>query len=322
MQLVQRLRDHDPSVTPAVQWLNARLAAQGTTADELVREEHQRQGAMNVTVRNAITSMRLISAVDWSELFESVSLVDETLREGSDFAAMDFPTRDRYRHAIEELARGSRHSELEVARHVIRATGREKHRPLRPGEGPRREEDPGYFLISAGRRSFEKELGFRSAPSQWLVRATSARRPLRLSADDRGPHRADRRAPAGFAGALGCRRSHAPAARAARPRARVGRGARAREPLRDDPARPEGAPRPRASRRRARGSAHDAGGAQPSDDAQRRSRSRSSGSRSTRWRAPMTISASRCSRIGRTPTRSTRRATTSGWPRPRLPSRA
>ena len=35
-----------------------------------------------------------------------VSLVDEALREGSDFAAMDFSTRDRYRHSIEGLAKG------------------------------------------------------------------------------------------------------------------------------------------------------------------------------------------------------------------------
>ena len=62
---------------------------------------------MNVTVRNVITSMRMISAVDWAEFFESVSLVDAALRADSDFAEMDFPTRDRYRHAIEELARGS-----------------------------------------------------------------------------------------------------------------------------------------------------------------------------------------------------------------------
>ena len=124
MQLVQRLRDQDPAVTPALRWLDERLAAQGTTADEIVREEHQRQGAMNVTVRNVITSMRLMSAVDWAEFFESVSLVDAALRAGSDFAAMDFPTRDRYRHAIEELARGSGHSELEVARRALLAAKR------------------------------------------------------------------------------------------------------------------------------------------------------------------------------------------------------
>ena len=50
VQLVQRLRDQDPEVTPALGWLEERLAAQGTNADELVRKEHQLQGAANVTV--------------------------------------------------------------------------------------------------------------------------------------------------------------------------------------------------------------------------------------------------------------------------------
>ena len=61
VELVQRLRDQDPKVMPALLWLDQRLLAQGTTADEIVRAEHQAQGAMNVTVRNVITSMRLIS---------------------------------------------------------------------------------------------------------------------------------------------------------------------------------------------------------------------------------------------------------------------
>ena len=173
VQLVQRLRDQDPAVTPALLWLDECLAAQGTTADELVREEHQRQGAMNVTVRNVITSMRLMSAVDWAEFFESVSLVDAALRAGSDFAAMDFPTRDHYRHVIEELARGSGHSELEVARRAILAA-----RDGEPSSGDdtedRRRQDPGYYLIiSRGRRAFEKGLGFRVPMGHWVVRAAA-----------------------------------------------------------------------------------------------------------------------------------------------------
>src|ERR1700728_796931 len=116
VQLVQRLRDQDPKVTPALHWLEERLAAQGTTSDETVRDEHQRQGASNVTVRNIITSMRLLSDVDWPEFFESVSLVDELLRAKSGFAAMDFTSRDLYRRAIEQLARGSRQTELAIAR--------------------------------------------------------------------------------------------------------------------------------------------------------------------------------------------------------------
>ena len=95
-------------------WLEERLAAQGTTAEAVVRDEHQRQGGSNVTVRNIITSMRLISELEWSEFFESVSLVDDELRAGSDFAQMDFATRNLYRSSIEELARGSKLTELEI----------------------------------------------------------------------------------------------------------------------------------------------------------------------------------------------------------------
>src|SRR5688572_18714699 len=43
VQLVQRLREHDRAVTPALLWLDQRLQAQGTTSDDIVRLEHQRQ---------------------------------------------------------------------------------------------------------------------------------------------------------------------------------------------------------------------------------------------------------------------------------------
>ncbi len=172
VQLVQRLRDQDPAVMPALLWLDARLAAQGTTADEIVRVEHQRQAAMNVTVRNVITSMRLMSALDWTEFFESVSLVDELLRADTDFAAMDFATRDRYRHAIEELSRGSGRSELEVARQAVleakRAGGEARRGDVLSRD---RREDPGYYLLSKGRAALEKALGFRAPVKRWLLRA-------------------------------------------------------------------------------------------------------------------------------------------------------
>jgi cyclic beta-1,2-glucan synthetase len=160
VQLVQRLRDQDPRVTPVLTWLEARLAAQGTTADEIVRDEHQRQGATNVTVRNVITSMRLISEFDWPDLVESVSLVDDALRSGSDFAEMDFPTRNLYRSAIEEIARGSKLTELEIARAALTVAS----------DRNGRERDPGYHLIAGGRRPFEGTVGFRPPMGSWLSR--------------------------------------------------------------------------------------------------------------------------------------------------------
>ena len=175
VQLIQRLRDQDPAVTPALRWLDDRLASQGTTADEIVREEHQLQGAANVTVRNVIMSMRLMSDINWEDFFESVSLVDEALCAESDFAAMEFSTRDRYRHAIEALARGSGVSEIEVTRRAIeaaRCAGSQS--PAAADATSRRVRDPGYHLISGGRPELERVLGFHPSIRGWFVRAAAA----------------------------------------------------------------------------------------------------------------------------------------------------
>ena len=133
---------------------------QGVSIDQVVQLELQRQGASNVTVRNVITSMRLISDIDWAELFESVSPVDERLRAASAFAAMDFPTRNLYRSAIEQLARGSALTELEIADHALRASDLGAARAEDAVEAGRTG-DPGYHLIAGGRRALEHAIGFR-----------------------------------------------------------------------------------------------------------------------------------------------------------------
>ena len=167
-QLAKRLRDQDLRVMPALGWLEDRLKLQGTSIDAAVHEAQQRQGASNVTVRNVITSMRLISDIDWAEWFESVSLVDARLRAASAFATMDFPTRNLYRSAIEQLARGSSFSELQVADQALQASRR-----ARGGEDLVESErfgDPGYSLIAEGRRELERSIEFRPPLRLWISR--------------------------------------------------------------------------------------------------------------------------------------------------------
>lgn len=159
-QLARRLRNQDPRTTPALGWLEKRLGVQSVSIDDVVRHAQQRQGASNVTVRNAITSMRLISDIDWADLFESVSLVDECLCEQSDFSAMDFSTRNLYRSAIEQLARGSSFSELDIAKQVLISV-REARALAVDSVHAERVGDPGYHLIAEGRRHLERAIGFR-----------------------------------------------------------------------------------------------------------------------------------------------------------------
>jgi cyclic beta-1,2-glucan synthetase len=170
VQLVHRLRDEDPSRVPGLATLRCRLEAAGLNADEIVREEHQKQVATHETVRNVITSMRLCSAADWKEFFDAVSLVEAALRSGTRFAEMDFPTRDRYRHAVEDLARGSGVNELEIAKRAVALTAAVAASNA-PSASRERLSDLGTYLIGAGRRAFERELSFR-AP--WRLRVHRA----------------------------------------------------------------------------------------------------------------------------------------------------
>ena len=86
----------------------------------VVRDEHQRQGASNVTVRNIITSMRLMSDVDWSEFFESVSLVDEALHARPTSPPWTSPPAICTAAPSRSWRAARRMTELEIARRVLR----------------------------------------------------------------------------------------------------------------------------------------------------------------------------------------------------------
>ena len=171
VQLFQRLRDQDPAAMPALRWQEESLATDGTTAEEMVRLEHQRQAMMNVTVRNVITSMRLISWFDWAGFVESVSLIDGILAAEGSFAEMDFATRDRCRHAVEQLARSSGQSEIEVARAAAEMARAGPSTGDVDQSESARHHDPAYYLISSGRTSLERALRARVPAARWLKRA-------------------------------------------------------------------------------------------------------------------------------------------------------
>ena len=149
-------------------WLEKQLARQGHSIEQIVHEEHRRQAAAQVTVGNIITSMRLLSTLDWKDFFETVSLIDPEL--GKDpagvYSRMDFATRDRYRHVIERLSKGTRKSEPEVARAALRMA--EEAKALREHS---EHSHVGYFLIDEGIGRLEAELSYRPRLSERIRRA-------------------------------------------------------------------------------------------------------------------------------------------------------
>jgi cyclic beta-1,2-glucan synthetase len=120
-ELVRRLQGQGPALALPLTWIEQRLAEAGLTIEHSVQSENQQQAANQVSISNSIGSLRVLGATDWREFVETMSAVERTLREdpGGVYAAMDFGTRDRYRHATERIAKASRLSEGAVARKAV-----------------------------------------------------------------------------------------------------------------------------------------------------------------------------------------------------------
>ena len=120
----------------------ARLAGpapgeQGTSPDEIVAVEHQRQAAMNVHGAQRDHQHAADVDLDWAAFFESVSLVDEVLR--GDTRLRRHGLRDPRPLPVtrSRTSRAARRSEIDVAR-------RARSKRAGPGAGPagRRERAP------------------------------------------------------------------------------------------------------------------------------------------------------------------------------------
>ncbi len=172
-------------------WITVQSARLGMSPEELARRQHLRQAADQVSVGNAITSMRTIGALDWNKFFENTSAVEAILQRdpAKAYGATDAKSRDRYRHAVEDIARRSTGDECAVAELAIELASAAHNRDA---EHVRRAH-VGYYLIDAGRA--ELEARFKLSPA--AARAAGAVRPRALhgllSRRCRAPHDRARR---------------------------------------------------------------------------------------------------------------------------------
>ncbi len=169
VHLLQLLRDHGPEAGAGVEWLESHLSGRQDTAAEVLRREHQRQAANQVSVGNCMTSLRLLSALDWMVFFEHTSLVEAELRHdpAGAYARQDFATKDRYRQTVEKLARGSDHDELAIARCAVELARRNQPTAgdgaaaLRGDSRAAARAHCGCYLIGPGRSQLQAEVGYR-----------------------------------------------------------------------------------------------------------------------------------------------------------------
>jgi len=155
-QLLQRMREYGAGAAGLRKQLEERLDAAGTTVEDAVRAEHQRQAMNHLSMGNSITSLRLCGTLDWNEYVEGVSLIEQILQRDPPgvYGRMEFPSRDRYRHAVEALADPTGEAQVRVA---LRAIESARQAAEKLG-AESRSAHVGYHLIGGGRRELESDV--------------------------------------------------------------------------------------------------------------------------------------------------------------------
>lgn len=154
--LLRKLREREDAPPGALNWIARQTERLETSPDELARRYHLRQASDQVSVGNAITSMRSINTIDWNIFFRQSSRVETILASdpGEVYAKMNDASRDQCRHAVEELARRSERSETEVAAATLElaAASCDECEDYRAHVG--------YYLIDDGRPELYQKLRY------------------------------------------------------------------------------------------------------------------------------------------------------------------
>ena len=102
-----RLQDQGAAMAFVQTWVEQQLLQQNITATQLLESASRQAAANQISIANSISSLRFIGAMDWRHFVESFSMVEQLLAKdpAGEYALQDFATRDRYRHAIEDIAR-------------------------------------------------------------------------------------------------------------------------------------------------------------------------------------------------------------------------
>ena len=177
LQILQRLRTDTGTPAPGVSdsTLDAVRQAVAALCPEPASAQVQQQAeqaADDLSVRNAITSLRRLADTDWRQLIAGTSVLVRRMGASPLFQAEREDTQDASLHAIERLARRSGHSELAVADALLALMQSPPAPPPLATEAPAQpvaaspQEAPGYWLQGPGAPALHRALGLGRA-MQW-----------------------------------------------------------------------------------------------------------------------------------------------------------
>ena len=128
--------------------LQEEVSKLGFSVEEAIVKEHMEIAKTTDYIGRAISSFKILQALNFRDIFESVNKIDETLMEDytDEFKKCDYKTKDRYRAYIIKLAKKYNLSEVYIAKKAVACSKKYK-------------KHIGFFLIGDQKYLLKQELG-------------------------------------------------------------------------------------------------------------------------------------------------------------------
>lgn len=146
--ILAKIRREGIDLPGLLSYLEKRLDEYNTNIQFVIQNEHKEHAVRKISIGNSITSLHGISTINWNDIFESISVVEEKLKKDPSqiYANMDFESRDYYRRVIERISKSRGISEVKVASQAVNLSIEAKEK----GKS-QKQCHVGYYLIDKGR---------------------------------------------------------------------------------------------------------------------------------------------------------------------------
>ena len=164
--MLQVFRNGGSKGSSLITWLDGKLALQGMDIDEMLQKEHQYRAKYQISIGNAITSLKFLQSIKWEDIFEELSFLEKTLRKDPSgyYSKMEFASRDYYRNELVKIAKKYKVDELKVAQMAIECA----KEALNSYKDDIRKGHVGYYIVHDGRNELKAKLGDKNPSNGWL----------------------------------------------------------------------------------------------------------------------------------------------------------
>ncbi|MDU5118690.1 MAG: cyclic beta 1-2 glucan synthetase, partial [Clostridium botulinum] len=142
-------------------FIQEQLEIKEKNIDNIINLGYRKQSKQQIIMGNCINGLRDIEAINWKNIFQNVSVIEEILKEDPSkvYNDMDFPSKDFYRSKIERLSRKLKLPESYIAKKSIECAQQFEVKT----EEDNYKKHVGYYIVEEkGVRLLKKVLGVKN----------------------------------------------------------------------------------------------------------------------------------------------------------------